>query len=126
MDKFALIVDDNEKKVSDLIYYLEAEGYKTKQIYELKPAIEFIKTNTDNITLIFLDLCIPFFPNKIFSEVEGLKLIDKLQDLKINIPVIVFSSTPIPKSYDDKILMHISPEDWPYKLPEVLNKLKLH
>ena len=89
MNKYILIVDDDENIRNLLSIYLENEGFNTIKANNAKEAIEIIESN--EIELILLDIMMP--------QIDGIEACIKIRKEK-NMPIIMISA----KSQDmDKI-----------------------
>lgn len=89
MNRYILIVDDDENIRNLLSIYLENEGFNTIKANNAKEAIEIIESN--EIELILLDIMMP--------QIDGIEACIKIRKEK-NMPIIMISA----KSQDmDKI-----------------------
>ena len=89
MEKYILIVDDDENIRNLLSIYLENEGFKTIKVDNAKNAIEIIEEK--NIELVLLDIMMP--------QIDGIEACIKIRQNK-KMPIIMISA----KSEDmDKI-----------------------
>ena len=76
-----LIVDDEDYVCDFLSEFLEMKGYRSKIAHSGKEMFEILSTETFN--LILLDLIMP--------EMSGLRALEKLKEIGLNIPVIMLT-----------------------------------
>ena len=101
-----LIVDDQPKfKVEPALNYLKACGkleFECEYTSDVNSANRYIKSNVDKIDLIILDLGLPLISDDHLDSLNGLYVIQFLMSRKIQIPVIINSTTSIPN--EDKVI----------------------
>ena len=115
MDKFNILVCDDEKAIVDAIeIYLKQEGYNVIKAYNGLEALKALEEN--EIHLILLDIMMP--------KMDGLNTTIKIRE-KLNIPIIILSA----KSEDtDKILgLNFGADDYitkPFNPLELVARVK--
>ena len=115
MEKFNILVCDNEKSIVDAIeIYLKQENYNIIKAYNGEEALKALEEN--EIHLILLDIMMP--------KLDGLNTTIKIRE-RLNIPIIILSA----KSEDtDKILgLNFGADDYitkPFNPLELLARVK--
>ena len=115
MEKFNILVCDDEKSIVDAIeIYLKQENYNIIKAYNGEEALQALEQN--EIHLILLDIMMP--------KMDGLNTTIKIRE-RLNIPIIILSA----KSEDtDKILgLNFGADDYitkPFNLYELLARIE--
>ncbi len=93
-DKYIICIDDEVSALHTITLICETLGHKTIAFENPLEAIDYIKDNTDKISLIFLDLMMP--------QMYGLNVLELLQkndDTKL-LPVVINSCLMDPKEIE--------------------------
>lgn len=91
-----LVVDDDDFKVECLAKFLEARGVEMHLEYSVKPALRYAINNPKEISGVILDLGLTSDNNSFdYDWVRGLDFISRLAFDKIDIPILINSSTII-------------------------------
>lgn len=115
MDKFTILVADDEKEIRDAVdIYLRSEGFRVIKVKDGQEALDMLET--EPVHLVILDIMMP--------RLDGINTCMKIREDK-NIPIIMISA----KSEDrDKILgLNIGADDYvtkPFNHLELVARVK--
>ena len=94
MMKKILIVEDDQFKQEDVIRFLKNKGIEYVVSEYLNDSLMYIRKHKDDIQGIVLDLGLPRFESmEDYDLYMGLNLLKELKRLKLNIPVLINSTT---------------------------------
>ena len=95
-----LVVDDipglKTNFAFDYLRYHDRLELNCEYVTDVNSANRYIKENTDKINFIILDLGLPILKNGDLAPRNGLMVLQFMKRYKINIPVIIVSTTEIP------------------------------
>lgn len=101
-----LVVEDEAYKRVCIVDFLEARNIKVHWEYSVKPAMRYAIQNPKEISGIILDLGLTTTEDSLdYDWVRGLDLVERLHFEKINIPILINSSTEIDL---DKVMTNYS------------------
>jgi len=91
-----LVVEDDALKRTYVLEFLKSRNIDVHWCYSVNPAIKYCIKNTTEISGIILDLGLTSYDNSIDYEfTKGLNLVKELTRKKINIPILINSTTYI-------------------------------
>ena len=94
--KKILIVEDEHFKRENIEQFLRKKQISYETIEYVNPALRYIILNRENISGIILDLGLKSFEDgSDYSNTKGLNIVYELTRKKLNIPVLIYSSTHV-------------------------------
>ena len=90
-----LIVEDNETKRDNIESFLEFQRIKYHTCEYVNETLRYIIKHKNDISGIILDLGLNLFKDSSYDRYNGLTILSEMQRKKINIPVLINSTTEV-------------------------------
>ena len=90
-----LVVEDNETKRENIESFLEFQGIKYHTCEYVNETLRYIIKHKNDISGIILDLGLNIFKDGSYDRYNGLTILSEMQRKKINIPVLINSTTEV-------------------------------
>lgn len=90
-----LVVEDDKTKRENVEFFLESRKIEYHTCEYVNQALKYIIRNKNEISGVILDLGLYLFDNGDYDRYNGLEILAEMQRKKINIPVLINSTTEV-------------------------------
>ena len=120
--KNVLIIENVNSKVKGVEEYFFENKVGVKRKKDISSALEYIISRIEPISLIFLGMHLPENEGEIkVNRTSGIKILDKLKEENIDIPVVVLSQEYISHDYIEQVYLKTNVSEVGYFLPKLLS-----
>ena len=91
-----LVVEDEKSKRECIVKFLKARNIEMHLAYSVRPALRYVIQNPNEISGIILDMGLTSTDDSLdYDWIRGWDLVERLNFDKINIPILINSSTDV-------------------------------